>query len=38
MPTLVSKSPLPLLGILGGLASCSAELVTFPLDNIKTRM
>lgn len=27
-----------LLGFLGGLAGCNAELVTFPFDNLKTRM
>lgn len=35
---LVKAAPLPLLGLLGGLASCTAEIFTFPLDNIKTRM
>ena len=38
MPLLVDKSPLLLLGVLGGMASSTAELITFPLDNIKTRM
>lgn len=36
--SLAKRAPLPLLGILGGLASCTAEVCTFPLDNIKTRM
>ena len=27
-----------LLGFLGGLAGCNAEVVTFPFDNLKTRM
>ena len=35
---LIKKAPLSLLGILGGTASCFAEVFTFPLDNIKTRM
>lgn len=37
-----SLKPPPLssfyLGFLGGLAAINAELVTFPFDNIKTRM
>lgn len=38
-----SSSPAPkpnllLLGFLGGLAGCNAEVVTFPFDNLKTRM
>lgn len=36
--SLSARAPLTLLGLLGGLASCTAELFTFPLDNIKTRM
>ena len=35
---LISASPLALIGLLGGLASCTAEIFTFPLDNVKTRM
>jgi hypothetical protein len=27
-----------LIGLIGGLASCTAEIFTFPLDNVKTRM
>lgn len=38
LPALIKASPLVLLGTLGGLASCTAETFTFPLDNIKTRM
>lgn len=34
----VKRSPLPLLGALGGLAACTAECMTFGFDNIKTRM
>jgi len=36
-----SNPPKPnslLLGFLGGLAGCNAEVVTFPFDNLKTRM
>lgn len=33
-----SKPNAFLLGFLGGLAGCNAELVTFPFDNLKTRM
>jgi len=35
---LIKKSPNYILGILGGSASCTAEIITFPFDNIKTRM
>ena len=35
---LVSEANLLVLGVLGGLASCTAETFTFPLDNVKTRM
>ena len=38
MNALIAASPLALIGLLGGAASCTAELFTFPLDNIKTRM
>jgi len=30
--------PLPILGLLGGLSSCIAEVFTFPFDNVKTRI
>lgn len=34
----IAVSPIPLLGILGGLSASTAETLTFGFDNIKTRM
>lgn len=34
----IQAAPLPLLGLLGGLAASTAESLTFAFDNVKTRM
>lgn len=37
-PVLVEQSSLFMLAFCSGLASCTAEMMTFPFENIKIRM